>query len=98
MPFIAIAVALTVLLGGGAYASQTETGQAALESVTHLWADADVTTETETEGSLNLSTDGSASFGETRLAEDHDEGVTDPNTVGGDAYIDINVDGSLKVN
>lgn len=103
MPFIAIAVFVSVLLGGGAVAAtQTETGHAALESVTSFWAGADVNAEADTEGSFDLSTDGSA-FGETRLAEDHDEGVTDPNTVGGDAYVgtdvelEVNVDGSLEV-
>lgn len=99
MPFIAIAVFVSVLLGGGAVAAtQTETGHAALESVTSFWAGA----EADAEGSFDLSTDGSA-FGETRLADDHDEGVTDPNTVGGDAYVgtdvelEVNVDGSLEV-
>ncbi len=98
MPFIAIAVFVSVVLGGGAVAAtQTEQGQAMTEYATSLWTKAEV----ETEGSLDLSTDGST-FEDTRLADDHDADVTDPNTVGGDAYVgaelDVTVDGSLKVN
>ena len=55
MPFIAIALFISVLLGGSAVASQTPQGRAAIESMTSLWASTEA--EVETDANLDFSSD-----------------------------------------
>jgi hypothetical protein len=83
MPFIAIAIALSVIFGGSAVVAHSPAGHAAIEHVTEAWAHAEATATTTDESTVG------ASHGSLRVRSDADASVQEPT---------INADGSLKVN
>ena len=61
MPFIAIALALTLFLGGSAAVAQTPHGHAAASNVVHAWTqfEAKVTGNTSADADTDTQADGS---------------------------------------
>jgi len=98
MPFIAIALALTLFLGGSAAVVQTPEGQAATSHVAHAWN----TFEAKITGHASVDTDvnAQASADATSTTQAHNGLMirADDNTSAQTQGPALNADGSVKVN